>query len=257
MNKITSSCEICIGPHDTQYSMENPEQSFIDYASSSTDKAGGALPSDMVKNSKMNVNSTFPVLSTRSCPTEDQQCSTQIYCSINTITICPKQPNKSHVDKTKEERSSGNDEEKEVKWIDAEEPLDLIDTSEESVYESLIKEMPRCSLNYDFRIRKGDPRNLKIPCMIGHKEVAFKTPYKDLERNELTSQGHDLLSSRIILSEDDYDRGCRRPSDLENGFYNGTLELGPEYQTGLKKDNKSEMNDEGKVIFDEKKLGSS
>nr|GEW77537.1 hypothetical protein [Tanacetum cinerariifolium] len=29
------------GPHDTQYCMENPEQAFVDYVSSRTDKAGG------------------------------------------------------------------------------------------------------------------------------------------------------------------------------------------------------------------------
>ncbi|GJS27970.1 MAK10-like protein [Tanacetum coccineum] len=115
VNKITSSCEICSGPHDTQYCMENPEQAFVDYASSRTDEAGGlvsnfmasqdarlskfeadfkqqqsemtnkidtvlkaitdritgALPSDTVKNPKLNVNSTSPVLSARSYPTED------------------------------------------------------------------------------------------------------------------------------------------------------------------------------------------
>ncbi|GJX11384.1 MAK10-like protein [Tanacetum coccineum] len=43
VNKITSSCEICSGPHDTQYCMENPEQAFVDYASSRTDEAGGKL----------------------------------------------------------------------------------------------------------------------------------------------------------------------------------------------------------------------
>ncbi|GKD34027.1 hypothetical protein Tco_1249536 [Tanacetum coccineum] len=59
-----------------------------------------------------------------------------------------------------------------IEWLDVEEPLDLVDTSEESVYESLIKEMPKCSLNYDFRIKKGDSRNLKIPYMIGHKFTA-------------------------------------------------------------------------------------
>ncbi|GKB43824.1 hypothetical protein Tco_0888766 [Tanacetum coccineum] len=229
-------------------------------------------------------------------------------------------------------RPSRNDKEREIEWLDVEEPLDLVDTSEESVYESLIKEMPKCSLNYDFRIKKGDPRNLKIPCMIGHKftanayidvdlpmnimsldyyntirknryeymgrnfiglrrdmhvfvgnmsyvmeftilenfetnidpslsyvifgqpfaeiaclaidrkhgimtltdetkEVTFKKPYKDPERSELSSEGHDLLSSRIILSEDDYDRGCRKPSDLEDGFYRDTIKLGPEYVT--------------------------
>ncbi|GJZ49356.1 hypothetical protein Tco_0603546 [Tanacetum coccineum] len=41
VNKIASSCEICNGPHDTQYCMENLEQAFFDYASSCTDEAGG------------------------------------------------------------------------------------------------------------------------------------------------------------------------------------------------------------------------
>ncbi|GKA82756.1 hypothetical protein Tco_0789504 [Tanacetum coccineum] len=67
----------------------------------------------------------------------------------------------------------------------------------------------------------------------GTKEITFKTPYKDPERSELSSEGHDLLSSRIILSEDDYDRGCRKPSDLEDGFYRDTIKLGPEYVTGI------------------------
>ncbi|GKA78522.1 hypothetical protein Tco_0785059 [Tanacetum coccineum] len=40
MNKITSSCEICSGPHDTQYCMENLEQAFVEYASLRTDESG-------------------------------------------------------------------------------------------------------------------------------------------------------------------------------------------------------------------------
>ncbi|GKB26235.1 hypothetical protein Tco_0865636 [Tanacetum coccineum] len=40
VNKITSLCEICSGPHDTQYCMENPEQAFVEYASSYTDEEG-------------------------------------------------------------------------------------------------------------------------------------------------------------------------------------------------------------------------
>ncbi|GJT78340.1 MAK10-like protein [Tanacetum coccineum] len=39
--KITTSCEICSGPHDTQYCMKDPEQAFVEYASSRTDEAGG------------------------------------------------------------------------------------------------------------------------------------------------------------------------------------------------------------------------
>ncbi|PWA80617.1 hypothetical protein CTI12_AA195860 [Artemisia annua] len=40
VNKITSSCELCSGPHDTRDCMELPEQAFADYASSRTDGAG-------------------------------------------------------------------------------------------------------------------------------------------------------------------------------------------------------------------------
>nr|GEV45868.1 zinc finger, CCHC-type [Tanacetum cinerariifolium] len=123
-----------------------------------------------------------------------------------------------------------------IEWLDVKEAQDLVDISEESIYESLIKEMPKCSLNYDFKIKKGDPRNLKIPCMI---EITFQTPYKDLERCELSSEGHDLLSSRVILSKDDYDRGCRKPSDLQLGFYRDTIKLGPTYVTGI--DNEGEV----------------
>ncbi|GJW66827.1 MAK10-like protein [Tanacetum coccineum] len=39
MNKITTPCEICSGPHDTQTCMENPEQAFVEYASSRIDEA--------------------------------------------------------------------------------------------------------------------------------------------------------------------------------------------------------------------------
>ncbi|GKD28326.1 zinc finger, CCHC-type containing protein [Tanacetum coccineum] len=98
VNKITSLCEICSGPHDSQYCMENLKQAFVDYASSRTDEAGadfkqkqsemtnkintvlkaitdrvtGALPSDTVKNLKLNVNSTSPILSARPYPTKRQ-----------------------------------------------------------------------------------------------------------------------------------------------------------------------------------------
>ncbi|GJV28533.1 hypothetical protein Tco_1384981 [Tanacetum coccineum] len=41
VNKITTSCEICSGPHDTQYCMEDPEQAFVEYASLRTDEARG------------------------------------------------------------------------------------------------------------------------------------------------------------------------------------------------------------------------
>ncbi|GJY76490.1 hypothetical protein Tco_0481606 [Tanacetum coccineum] len=73
----------------------------------------------------------------------------------------------------------------------------------------------------------------------GIKEITFKAPYKDPARSEFSSKGHDLLSFRIILSEDDYDRGCMKPSHLEDGFYRDTIKHGPEYVTGM--DNEGEV----------------
>ncbi|GJS09173.1 MAK10-like protein [Tanacetum coccineum] len=48
VNKITTSCEICSGPHDTQYCMEDLEQAFVEYASSRTDEAGEGLVSNFM-----------------------------------------------------------------------------------------------------------------------------------------------------------------------------------------------------------------
>ncbi|GJW89104.1 hypothetical protein Tco_0164444 [Tanacetum coccineum] len=127
VSKITTSCEIYSGLHDTQYCMEDPEQAFVEYASSRTDEAGdailskfkanfkqqqremtnkidivlkaitdqiaGTLPSNTVKNPKLG---THPVLFARSYPTMDSQCSTQIHSLINTITIHPTQQSDSH-----------------------------------------------------------------------------------------------------------------------------------------------------------------
>ncbi|GJU78187.1 MAK10-like protein [Tanacetum coccineum] len=124
VNKVTSPCEICSGPYDTQYCMEDPEQAFVEYASSRTDKAGGeitnkidivlkaitdqimgTLPSDTVKNPKLG---THPISSARSFPTIDPQCSTQIPSSINAITIYPKQPEEPQVNEPDMEQEEGN-----------------------------------------------------------------------------------------------------------------------------------------------------
>ncbi|GJQ96164.1 hypothetical protein Tco_0007303 [Tanacetum coccineum] len=94
VNKITTSCEICSGPHDTQYCMEDPEQAFVEYASSRTDEAG--------------------VLSACFYPTMDPQCSTQIHGSINAITIRPEQLSDSYDDREKENEEEEKDNPKNI-----------------------------------------------------------------------------------------------------------------------------------------------
>ncbi|GKA99707.1 MAK10-like protein [Tanacetum coccineum] len=52
VNKITTPCKICSGPHDTQNCMENPEQAFVEYASSRINEAGDARLSKFEANFK-------------------------------------------------------------------------------------------------------------------------------------------------------------------------------------------------------------
>ncbi|GKD09507.1 MAK10-like protein [Tanacetum coccineum] len=53
----------------------------------------GALPSDTVKNMKLNVNPTSSVLSTRSYPIEDPQSYSTLFNSVNAIKTCSKPTN--------------------------------------------------------------------------------------------------------------------------------------------------------------------
>ncbi|GJT55980.1 MAK10-like protein [Tanacetum coccineum] len=164
VNKIASSCEICSGPHDTQYCMENSSKllltmhprvptkweasgllsnpsktimvtpiirygkftqtlglvsNFMAYQDARLSKFGayfkqqqsemtnkidtilkaindrviGALPSDTVKNSKLNVNPTSSISFARSYPMEDPQSSFCPLNSINAVKMCSKESN--------------------------------------------------------------------------------------------------------------------------------------------------------------------
>ncbi|GJX98199.1 hypothetical protein Tco_0355218 [Tanacetum coccineum] len=73
--------------------------------------------------------------------------------------------------------------------------------------------------------RKGDPEDTNTITCIGERRV-----------RQLAGAGRMDITD---VCEDDYDRGCRKPSDLEDGFYKDTIKLGPEYLTG--------MDDEGEV----------
>ncbi|GJS15266.1 hypothetical protein Tco_0409738 [Tanacetum coccineum] len=75
VNKVTTSCEICSGLHDTQYCMEDPEHTFVEYASSRTDEEGGY--------SRV-VTHLF-----ESMPVQEQQLSTSSPTSPSRITSSP------------------------------------------------------------------------------------------------------------------------------------------------------------------------
>ncbi|GJR24584.1 hypothetical protein Tco_0973111 [Tanacetum coccineum] len=161
VNKITTSCGIYSGPHDTQYCMKDPEQAFVEYASSRTDEAGGALPSDTVKNPKLNINSTTSVLSARSYPTEDPQRSTHIHGDDGDVMFI--EIVKKNDDSRKEDPEAGG---LEVKYFN------IFPTQSELSYHKYLMcgPIPSIFLRNPI-IMEGCPSNLKIPCKIGHVHV--------------------------------------------------------------------------------------
>ncbi|GKC62811.1 hypothetical protein Tco_1095409 [Tanacetum coccineum] len=208
VNKITSSCEICSGPHDTQYYMENPEQVFVEYASSRTEEAGGH---------RFTVNAYIDV---------------DLHINIMSLAYY------NSVRKNRYEYKGRN-------FVRLGRDMHVFVGNMSYVMDFTILENIKTNIDPSLsHVVFGLPF-IEIAClainrkhglmtyMDGTKEITFTTPYKDLERSEMSNEGHDLLSSRIILSEDDYDRGCRKPFDLEDGFYRDTIMLGPEYVTGI------------------------
>ncbi|GJZ29938.1 hypothetical protein Tco_0574985 [Tanacetum coccineum] len=327
VNKVTTSYEICSGPHDTQYCMEDPEQAFVEYASSRTDEAGGkwytfkpeqnnfgetynpswkshpnlrcrqprnsqnkfsnppnrfqpngsilncsfnnrpqgfnnqsnleglvsnfmapqdarlskfeadfkqqqnemtnkidtvlkaitdriagVLPRDTIKNPKL---STSLVLSTRSYPTMDPQCSTNVYGSINVVTIHPKQQSDSHDDITEENKEEGKVSPENIN-VNPSTPPNL---SVSFITEKVLK------LNSFFKSRrnpiitKGCPSNLKIPCNIGHVHVekAYIDPNSPL--NIMTRMIYNWTVRRKLDPREKSNRGVSNFTGRINGMY--------------------------------------
>nr|GEU95538.1 transposon Ty3-I Gag-Pol polyprotein isoform X1 [Tanacetum cinerariifolium] len=199
VKKITSSCEICNGPHDTQYYMENPEQAFVDYASLRTNKAGGkwntfkpeqnnlddiynsswkigpnlrALPSDMVKKPKLNVNPTSLVLSAHSYLTDDPQCSSHPPNSIIAFKLYSKETN--HPQK---------DQPQPVREIRTQQP-----------------EEPEQTLEDEF---KDLHLNLSVLEVLAHALMYNEILYKYMESLELGKNGSAFVQGKVSVKIDD------------------------------------------------------
>nr|GEX92236.1 MAK10-like protein [Tanacetum cinerariifolium] len=248
VNKITTSCEICNGLMTLCIAWKTPEQAFVDYASSCTDEArgkckmtnkiktvlkaitdriAGTLPSDTVKNLKLGATL---VLSARSYPTEDSQCSNHIHSSINAITIHPKQPKESQVNKpgVRQEEKEKDGEVMFIKIIrDDDEPQNRSlnegegATTEGPMVEYLDTFPTRYGLTYhkclmcgpipliflrNPIIMEGCPSNLKIPCNIGHFHV--EKTYIDLDSplNIMTRMMYNWIMRRKLNSRENANR---------------------------------------------------
>ncbi|GJR82456.1 hypothetical protein Tco_0153241 [Tanacetum coccineum] len=153
VNKITFSCDIFSYPHDTQYCMENPEQAFVYYASSHNNEVGSRKEDKSKETEPLKFDSDRYLDRNNENPVDKESKASEIVIDEGELSDHGINDDGCKVDKEEE-------------YVEYEEPLDLVDMNEESVYESLIEKMSSCSLNFDFMIEKEDPRNLKISCMI-------------------------------------------------------------------------------------------
>ncbi|GJW06415.1 hypothetical protein Tco_1568838 [Tanacetum coccineum] len=164
-----------------------------------TNRITGALPSDTVKNPKLNVNSTSPVSSARSYPAKDPQCSAHDGDIIFVEII------KKYDDSRKEElREDGNA----VIGGPEVEYFNTFLTMSELAYHKYLMCGPTPSLFLrNPIILEGCPSSLKIPCNIRHVHV--EKAYIDLNSplNIMTRMLYNWIMRRKLDPKEDTNRG--------------------------------------------------
>jgi hypothetical protein len=64
----------------------------------------------------------------------------------------------------------------------------------------------------------------------GVRRISYQTPYKRKDLKEIDRDGLDMMSSQLILCDEDVRRGCRNISDLSCGFFKDVSNLDKRYQ---------------------------
>ncbi|GJU16452.1 hypothetical protein Tco_1144418 [Tanacetum coccineum] len=177
VNKITTSCDIYSGPHDTQYCMEDPEQAFLnthprvpmkrEYKKEEENPKNihvdPPTPPDLsvifITEKVLKFNSFFESLGLVS-PSSNIEliCTKEEDGEVMFIEIIPKDDNS----RREEPKAEGQEEEY----------FDIFPIRSELVYNKYLM----CGLIPSLFLRnpiimKGCPSNLKIPCNIGHVHV--------------------------------------------------------------------------------------
>nr|GEW70906.1 protein kinase-like domain, concanavalin A-like lectin/glucanase domain protein [Tanacetum cinerariifolium] len=216
------------------------------------DRIAGILPSDTVKNPKL---STYLVLSTRSYPTEDPQCSNQTYGSINAITIHTEQQSTSYDDgerENKEEEDNPNNiyinpptppdpsvtfiTENVLKFNSFLESLGLVPSSSNTELIFTKEEDGDVVLGRPFIKVSNMTHDLPegvVRFTNKNDEVAYKMPHKIEQYNSLSNLEKEHTKSVYLRNEEDKKRGVDYVTSKILWFYKECLELGPEYVAGI------------------------
>ncbi|GJS65999.1 hypothetical protein Tco_0680563 [Tanacetum coccineum] len=264
MNKITSSCDICSGPYETQYYMENLEQAFIEYASSRTDEAGGFMSDFMASQDAR--------LSKFEADFKQQQ--SEMTDKINTILkaitdrMARALPSDTSFDTefvhTKGDegdimfieivKKNDNSREEEPKAEELEvEYFDIFPTRRNFTYVTDFMIVEDISSIIDPSLSQvvlgkpfvkisnmtHDPPEGVVRFTNGTDEIAYKMPHVIEQYNSLSDLEKEHTNSVYLRNEEDKRRGVEYVMSKILGFYKECLELRPEYVTGI--------TDEGEV----------
>ncbi|GJW49241.1 hypothetical protein Tco_0090592 [Tanacetum coccineum] len=179
VKKVTTSCEICSGPYDTQYCLEDPEQAFVEYASSRNNEIGNRqFTTNLGPRSFKEATNTWkdkPNFNWErtQCFTSPQKGSFSTYSSRS----CDTDEMEDKVESEEEVKEETEEEAKEEEEGNPEH-FDTFPTINELRYHEWLLKNPRPPW-VKAKIRTGDVNNVKFSCMIGqfNKEQA----YLDLE----------------------------------------------------------------------------
>ncbi|GJQ90025.1 hypothetical protein Tco_0001164 [Tanacetum coccineum] len=247
VNKITTPCEICSGPDDTQYFMENTEQAFVEYASSRTDKAGdarlskfeanfkqqqskmtnkidtvlkaitdriaGTLPIDTVKNLKLG---THPIMRRKLNPREDSNGGISNFTGrIKGMHVFIE--NFTYI----------------VDFMIIEDISSIIDPRLSQV----VLGRPFVEISN----MNHDPPEGVVRFINGTDEVSYKMPHKIEQYDSPSDLEKEHTKSVYLRNNKDKRRGVEYVMSKILGFYKECLELGLKYLRG--------MDDEGEVTI--------
>ncbi|GKE44221.1 hypothetical protein Tco_1471505 [Tanacetum coccineum] len=167
VNKISSSCKIYSSPYNTQYFMENPEQAFVDYASSRTDEAGGSTTAQM--NFASTDHPTKEELQSKGIKKDEAEEEERVNPSAteykdHDMTIkAEEEVEEESEEEFKEETEDETEEEDE----DNPEYFKTFPTMKELGYHEWLLRNPRPPW-VKAKISTGDLNNVKFSCMVGH-----------------------------------------------------------------------------------------
>nr|GEZ13272.1 MAK10-like protein [Tanacetum cinerariifolium] len=216
VNKITTSCEICSGSHDTHYCMEDLEQAFVEYTSSRTDETGGSINTVTIHSEKQRDSYDEKAK-------ENEEEEKDIPENIHVNPSTPPDPLVAFITEKvlkfnsffeslelNDDSSEGEPEEEGSTTTEGvrAEYFDMFSTRSELAYHKYLM----CSPIHSIFLRnpiitKGCPSNLKIPCNIGHVHVkkAYIDPNSPI--NIMTQMMYNWIIRRKLDPRENMNRG--------------------------------------------------